>query len=61
MVIMHYVENSHDTNERFNWVDDELYEFLEQGFTQNLFDNTAIFLFSDHGARFTDKRSSNNR
>lgn len=61
MVLMHYVENSHDTNDRFNWVDNELFDFLHNGHTQNLFENTAIFLFSDHGARFTDKRSSNNR
>lgn len=61
LVLMHYVENSHDTNERFNWVDNDLLEFLRTGHTQNLFENTAIFLFSDHGARFTDKRSSNNR
>ena len=61
MAIMHYVENSHDTNERFNWVDNELTEFLQTGNEKGLFENTAIFLFSDHGARFTDKRSSNNR
>jgi len=31
--------------------------FLHKG----LFDNTALFLYSDHGPRFTDKRSRNNR
>ncbi len=60
IVFMHYVENSHDTNERFNWVDNDLYSFLNNGYNEGLFDNTAIFLYSDHGARFSDKRSSNN-
>lgn len=61
LAIMHYVENSHDTNERFNWVDNDLFDFLSTGFTDGLFNDTAIFLFSDHGARFNDKRSSSNR
>ena len=61
LIIMHYVENSHNTNERFNWVDDDLYSFLNNGYNEGLFDNTAIFLYSDHGARFANKRSSNNR
>jgi len=61
LIIMHYVENSHDTNERFNWVDNDLYSFLNNGYNDGLFDNTAIFLYSDHGARFANKRSSKDR
>ncbi len=59
LILMHYVENSHDSNTRLNWIDNELYDLLEKGNTQNLFNDTAIFLFSDHGARFNDKRSDN--
>ena len=58
LVLMHYVENSHDTNSRFTWIDNDLFSFLEKGHTEKLFENTAIFLFSDHGARFNDKRKS---
>jgi hypothetical protein len=63
IAIMHYVENSHDHSDRFNWIDEDLYAFLHNGFKnkqnngndKNLFNNTAIFLYSDHGSRFTDK------
>ena len=58
---MHWVENSHDDNSRLSWIDGDLHDFLSNGFKNNLFDNTAIFLYSDHGARFGDKRSSNQR
>ena len=61
IAIMHYTENSHQTNEKFNWVDNDLYDFLSNGYNNKLFDNTAIFLYSDHGSRFVDKRSSHNR
>lgn len=53
---MHYVENSHDTNNRFDWVDDDLYDLLSTGNSEGLFNNTVIFLYSDHGRRFNDKR-----
>ena len=61
ITFMHYVENSHDSNERFNWVDNDLFTFLSTGFNEGLFNNTAIFLYSDHGTRFSDKRENNNR
>jgi hypothetical protein len=61
IILMHYVENSHDTNERFNWVDSDLYKFLKTGYDERLFEDTAIFLFPDHGLRFVDKLTSNNR
>ncbi len=61
IAIMHYVENSHDRIERLDWVDNDLYKFLSTGFNEGLFNNTAIFLFSDHGSRFTDKRLAKNR
>ena len=58
---MHWVENSHDDNSRLGWIDDELSEFLTNGFEKNLFENTAILMFSDHGTRFADKRDSGQR
>ncbi len=60
IAIMHYVENSHDTNEKFNCVDNDLYTFLSKSYNDGLFDNTAIFLYSDHGLRFSDKRNNSN-
>lgn len=54
---MHYIENSHDSNDRFNWIDEDLYAFLKNGYESSYFNNTAIFLFSDHGARFNFERS----
>ena len=57
IVFMHYIENSHDHQSRINWLDNDLYTFLSTNFEKNLFNNTAIFLYSDHGARFTDRRS----
>ena len=30
LAIMHYVENSHDSNERFNWVDNDLYTLINK-------------------------------
>jgi hypothetical protein len=56
--IMHYVENSHNHREMFNWLDDDIYEFLKNGNENGLFDNTVIFLFSDHGPRFNVKGKS---
>ena len=58
LAIMHYVENSHDSNNHLHWVDDDIFEFLNSGFRQNLFDNTIIFLYSDHGSRFNKFRNS---
>jgi hypothetical protein len=47
IAIMHYVENSHDHPDRLNWIDQDLYEFLSQGYEKdNIFNNTAIFLYS---------------
>ena len=60
IAIMHYVENSHNTNEKFNWVDNDLYTFLSRSYNDGLFDNTAIFLYSDHGLRFSDMRNNSN-
>jgi hypothetical protein len=39
----------------------DLYSFLSNGYNEGLFDNTAIFLYSDHGTRFSNKRSSKER
>ena len=54
--IMHYIENTHDGNERAHMLDDDLSEFLEENFKNGRFNNTAIFLFSDHGTRFSKER-----
>ncbi|RNA16887.1 hypothetical protein BpHYR1_039416 [Brachionus plicatilis] len=58
LAIMHYVENSHDSNGHLHWLDDEIFEFLNNGFREHLFDDTIIFLYSDHGSRFNKLRSS---
>ena len=41
----------------YDWVRNNLFEFLKNGYYNGLFKNTAIFLYSDHGQRFVDKRS----
>ncbi len=56
--IMHYIENSHDGNERANHIDGDLYTFLKENHEKDNFKNTAIFLYSDHGIRFGDDRNS---
>ena len=58
IAIMHYIENSHDGNERASHLDLDLYEFLKNNFQNGNFKNTAIFLFSDHGSRFSEERLS---
>ncbi|RNA28217.1 hypothetical protein BpHYR1_003501 [Brachionus plicatilis] len=58
LAIMHFVENSHDSNNHLHWLDDEIADFLSNGFREHLFDDTIIFLYSDHGARFNKFRSS---
>ena len=58
IAIMHYIENSHDGNERASHLDLDLHEFLKTNFQSGTFDNTAIFLFSDHGSRFSEERLS---
>lgn len=60
-MLFHSSELTHNTNERLNWIDNTLYDFLSRGYRENLFQNTAIFLYSDHGARFVDKRAPHNR
>ncbi|RNA06108.1 hypothetical protein BpHYR1_016636 [Brachionus plicatilis] len=44
LAIMHYVENSHDSNDHLHWLDDDIFEFLNNGFREHLFDDTIIFL-----------------
>jgi hypothetical protein len=56
IAISHYIENSHDGNDRANQLDQDLYEFLKRNFDANKFSNTAIFLYSDHGSRFSSER-----
>jgi hypothetical protein len=56
IAFMHYVENSHDGHTHLNDIDNDILDFLKNGHTTGLFDNTAIFLFSDHGSRFSDKK-----
>ncbi|CAF0850550.1 unnamed protein product [Brachionus calyciflorus] len=54
--IMHYIENSHDGNERANFLDQDLKNFLQFNFETGNFDNTAVFIYSDHGNRFAAER-----
>lgn len=56
IAIMHYIENSHDGNDRANHSDEDLKYFLKTNFENGRFDNTAIFLYSDHGTRFATER-----
>lgn len=56
IAIMHYIENSHDSNERASHLDADLYEFLSENNKNGRFENTAIFLYSDHGSRFSLER-----
>ena len=58
IAIMHYIENSHDSNDRAGHLDEDLYTFLKSNMKQNNFNNTAILLYSDHGARFSTERNS---
>ena len=55
---MHYIENSHDGNGRANHLDTDLLNFLQANKIKDNFRNTAIFLYSDHGARFSSERNS---
>lgn len=57
--IMHYIENSHDGNERVNYLDHDLMNFLAYNFESGYLNNTALFLYSDHGSRFGKDRWSN--
>jgi len=56
--IMHYIENSHDSNDRGWQIDNDLLQFLMDNFKENNFQNTAILLYSDHGQRFSAERLS---
>jgi hypothetical protein len=58
LALMHYVENSHNTESKFHWLDNDIYEFLKNGNENGFFENTVIFLFSDHGPRFNVKGKS---
>jgi hypothetical protein len=56
--IMHYIENSHDSNARISHMDTDTFNFLKTNFEAGHFENTIIFLYSDHGARFNVERKS---
>jgi hypothetical protein len=58
IAIMHYIENSHDGNERTGFIDGDLFDFLNRNLHNDLFNNTALFLYSDHGQRFSSERMS---
>lgn len=55
---MHYSENSHDGNSRLHLSDQDLFEFLKDNFEKNYFENSIIFIYSDHGDRFHTERQS---
>ena len=56
IAIMHYIENSHDGNDRANQLDQDLMNFLKRNYDLGKFKDTAIFLYSDHGSRFSTER-----
>lgn len=61
VAISHYIENSHDGNARANNMDVELKEFLERILNdknKTVLESTALFVYSDHGARFAAERLS---
>lgn len=58
LAIMHYIENSHDGNQRAQQIDGDLVEFLRTNWRKDNFKNTAIFLYSDHGVRFGKERNA---
>ena len=54
----HLKENSHSNNQKLHLYDDDLYEFLKKNYNNGNFENTAVFLYSDHGSRFNYERSA---
>ncbi|RNA31249.1 DUF229 domain containing [Brachionus plicatilis] len=56
IAFMHNDENSHGNNLMVNQLDDDLERFLKQNFKNSNLDNTALFLFSDHGVRYGNDR-----
>jgi hypothetical protein len=34
--LMHFIENSHNSNEKFNWVDKDLFQFLQTGYYEGI-------------------------
>ena len=56
IAFMHNDENSHGNNLMVNELDDDLENFLKQNFENSNLDNTALFLFSDHGIRYGNDR-----
>jgi hypothetical protein len=56
IAIMHYLENSHDGNEKAGHMDNDLYEFLSENTKNGRFENTVLFFYSDHGSRFSSER-----
>lgn len=52
-------EYSHDTNAHLGWIDNDLYNFLENfDNDKSVSDNTVLILLSDHGARFSGIRNN---
>ncbi|RNA13935.1 hypothetical protein BpHYR1_053465 [Brachionus plicatilis] len=56
VAIMHYGENTHGNNAKANLLDDDLEIFLKYNYENGNLDNTALFLFSDHGVRYNSDR-----
>lgn len=57
-VFSHLKESSHSGNAKLHLYDEELYEFLKKHYYAGTFNNTVIFLYSDHGPRFNSERAA---
>lgn len=44
--------------ERTRLLDDYLHDFLKKNHEKNAFENTVVFIMSDHGSRFTKQRQT---
>jgi hypothetical protein len=51
-------EYSHDEDNHITWIDDGLYEFLNDLHENDMTSSTVVIVFSDHGPRFSHKRTS---
>ena len=56
IALMHYGENTHGDNRRANFLDNDLESFLKYNHENGNLENTALFLFSDHGVRYSSDR-----
>ena len=57
--LMHMKHYTHNSNIRLSYLDNQLLQFLESFHSDtSLSSNTILFLYSDHGSRFSEQRQS---